>query len=241
MLNCLLVFQVNGNCPEENDAVGSGKKEPELKETDFGGIDREWSKTIPDKSKKTERAQNIVYDTGISTINAHLNMQNVNGNLSENQAHPRNGQVQDALGNIKKRHFEKSDSDQIACDSNKTCNTLINEEEKEGRFWERQVKQEDSDVNDVEVNGYVSTSTEHTRENDQCRNLNASLEGNKEAFLETFVKEEEYDDYDDDGGDAGGIIGGFLEDTINDLHDDDEHHDGELVTGYTSDDKPQVR
>ena len=236
----LLVFQVNGNCPGENDNAGSNKKDPQLKETDFGGIDREWSKSIRGKSNKTEIAQNMVYDTRISTIYAHLKMQNINANLSENQAQPRNGQVQDTFGNVKKRHFEKSDSDQVDHNINECCNTLINGEEMECRFWEGQVKLEDIDVNDVEVNGYVSTSTEHKRENDQCRNVSGFFEANKETFHETFVKEEEYDDYDDNGGDAGGIIGGFLEDKIDDL-DDDEHYDGELVTGYTSDHKPQVR
>eukprot|EP00112_Aurelia_sp_Birch-Aquarium-sp1_P012505 Seg2628.13 transcript_id=Seg2628.13/GoldUCD/mRNA.D3Y31 product="hypothetical protein" protein_id=Seg2628.13/GoldUCD/D3Y31 len=207
----------DGIRPEENDAVGRNAEEPTSKRTVLNGNDRELSKS------------NMVDATEVSRI-GDLGMQNFDGNLSNNQAPPCNGQEHDASGNIKKHCFDESDSDQIARDSR--CNTLMDEAEREGRFDGGQVKLEVSDGNDIELRRNLPTTKEHAKDNDQCNNGKISLEGTEDV-CETFIKEEQHDDCHDDDGDADGIIEGFLEDSFDDTHDNDEHCNGELMPEYT--------
>lgn len=187
----------------------------------------------------------MVDDAGISIINAHVTLQNVTRNVSRNlskkEAQPRNDQVQYALGNVTKLHLEQSDSNQIARDSSERCNILIDGEERDGKFEGRAVKLEDNDGNNVELNRNVSKNIEHTEDDHQCNNLKTLLERNEEDIHETVIKEEEHDDYHDVDSATSGIIGGFLEDSIDDIHDNDESYNGEFVSGCSFDHVSQVR
>ena len=185
-----------------------------------------------------DRAQDMVNDTGTLIINSDLITLNINESLSDNQAPPCGYQGEDAPHNATQSSPEESDSHQIACDSIQRCDTFMNEGERNAEVQGRHVKLEDSDSSSVELNRNMSTINEHTRDNDDCNNVKASSEGNKEVVLETFVKKEEYDD---DGSDAGGIIGGFLDDSIDHLHYNDEHDNRELMPKHSPDHEPQVR
>ena len=233
---CSSLQVCDGNLPEENDAVGGNAREPERTETDSNRIDRELSKSVLSKSKSSDRVRNIVDDTGFSRID-DLNMQNVDGTLSNNQVQPGNGQVLDASGTVTRQHFHQLEWDQIAHDSSKRCNTMVGNEESGGILGVRQVKLEDNDANDIELNRKVSSRNERINDNDQCSNVKAVMERTEGNFSETFIKEEEYDD--DDG--ACGIIEGFLEDESDDLLDNDVHCNGELMPGFSSLRESQVR
>ena len=228
----------HGNLPEENDAVGGNVRGQERTETDSNRIDRELSESVLGKSKGNDRVRNIVDDTGFSGID-DLNMQNVDENLSDNQARPCYGQALDASGTVTRNHFDPLDSDQVADDSSERRNAMIGNEESEGILGGRQVKLEDSDGNDIELNRNVSASNEHINDNDQCNYVNAVMERTEGNFCETFIKEEEYDD--DDG--AGGIIEGFLEDDdeSDNLHENDEHCNEEFIPGFSSLHESEVR
>eukprot|EP00112_Aurelia_sp_Birch-Aquarium-sp1_P004366 Seg1493.8 transcript_id=Seg1493.8/GoldUCD/mRNA.D3Y31 product="Zinc finger protein 331" protein_id=Seg1493.8/GoldUCD/D3Y31 len=229
----------DSNHPEENGAVGSNTNESEKRETDIEGIDRDWSKGLLSNSKTNGSEHNMVDDAGISIINAHVTLQNVSRNVSRNlskkEVQPRNEQVQDSLGNVTKLHLEQSDSNQIARGSSERCNSLIDGEERDSKFEGRAVKLEDNDGNNVELNRNVSKNIEHTEDDHQCNNLKTLLERNEEDIHETVIKEEEHDDYHDVDSATSGIIGGFLEDSIDDIHDNDESYNGELVPGCSFD------
>ena len=221
----------------ENDTVRRNAEEPTRKRTAFNVNDGEWSRSILNKSKKNIKVQNVVDATEILGT-GDPDGQNVNRNSSNDQAPLFNGHLQQASGNRTESYFGKSDSYQIGHDSSERCNTLINEEERESTLEGRQVKLEDNDGGDIELDWNSSTTREHTGLGDQCYALTASLEGNKEGAHEAFIKEE---DHSDDESNVGDIIGGFLENSVDDIHRDVEGYDGELVPGYISDHDSQVR
>ena len=232
----------DGSRLEKNDTARRNAEEPTRKRTGRNANDREWSRSILNKSKKNSRVQNVVDVTEVSRT-PDPGLQNLNWNLSNYQAPLCNGHLQQASGNFtESSHFGKSDSYQIAHDSSETCNTLINEEERENTLTGSQVKLEDSDGGDIELNRSVSTTEEDTELGDQCYTLTASLEGSKKDVDEAFFKEEVYDDnFSDDESDAGDMIGGFFEKSVDDIRKDVAGYAGELLLGYKSDHESQVR
>lgn len=149
--------------------------------------------------------------------------------------------VQLSVDNGAKDHLVESTSDQNVRDPDEMCNTA-NETEKGGNSKGGPLNLEDKTINDVGVNCALSATTEERRENNKCASMNIS--GQPERGEACKIKQEEHDDENDcngDDDDIGGIISGFLEDSDDDLLDNNDHYNVELMPAYTSDHESRVR
>ena len=137
-----------------------------------------------------------------------------------------------------KDHTGESDLDQRTSKPTETCQTL--NEIGEGRFEGKPVKNEDTSVDNIESDDWVSAIDFRTRQSYPCdvggTSFQEAQEGTYTAIKIKQEEESDVDDYDD----KPGIIGGFLEDSDVDLQIDGEHYNWELVPGYMTDNNSKV-